>query len=262
METLVSKDRAEQKITNRRVLNRKKGKVTNKMLKMVGVNAAGLSSKLNSFDKLLQDIEPGVFFVQETKMKRVGKIKTENAKKYQIYELVRKNSGGGGLAIGVLNDLNPVWVGEGCDKIESLSVEITVKNFRIRCVVGYGPQENDATEQKEKFWSMLDSEVVKAANYGTGLVIQMDANLWAGNSLIPGDPNQQNKNGKLFENFLLRNPHLICVNSTQLCDGLITRVRKTKRGVEKSVLDLFIIYDKVQPFLKKMVVDEQRLHMY
>ena len=107
---------------NRRVNKRMKSKVVNRKLKLIGVNSAGLSSKLNSFDKVLQDRQPGVFFVQETKMNRAGKIKTENSKNYQIYELVLKSSKGGGLAIRVLHDLNPVWIGEGCDQTESLSV--------------------------------------------------------------------------------------------------------------------------------------------
>ena len=239
-----------------------KGKAINRKLKLVGVNAAGLSSKLHSFDKMLQDIEPSVFFIEETKMRRAGKIKTENVKKYQIFELIRKSSGGGGIAIGVINDLNPVWVGEGDDITECLSVEITAQqNFRVRCVAAYGPQENDRAEQKDKFWAHLDSEVVAAENNGTGLVIQMDGNLWAGDNIIPGDPNQQNKNGKLFEMFLRRNPHLTCVNSLQLCEGLITRIRKTKNGTELSVLDVFVVCDKMLPFIKKIIIDEARTHV-
>jgi hypothetical protein len=69
----------------------------------------------------------------------------------------------------------------------------------------------------------------------------MDGNLWAGDDLIPGDPNSQNNNGKLFENFPSRNPHLVCVNSLELCEGLITRVRKTKKREENAILDFFII---------------------
>ena len=61
----------------------------------------------------------------------------------------------------------------------------------------------------------------------------MDGNLWAGNSLVPGDPNPQNINGKLFENFLLRNSNLVCVNSLDVFDGLISRVRKNKKGTER-----------------------------
>ena len=89
----------------------------------------------------------------------------------------------------------------------------------------------------------------------------MDGNLWAGSNLIPGDPNQQNANGRLFQHFLQRNTHLVCVNSLDVCEGLITRVRNTKHRTEKAVLDFFVICDKVLPFLKKMVIDEQRLHV-
>ena len=94
--------------------------------------------------------------------------------------MLRKTEAGGGLALGVLNDLNPVWVGEGCRKTETLSVEITVQDFRIRCVNAYGPQENDPVERKNNFWAQLETEVAAAANYGSGLIIQMDGNLWAG----------------------------------------------------------------------------------
>jgi exonuclease III len=97
---------------------------------------------------MLQDIQPVVFFIQETKMKRAATIKTENAKNYQIDELVRKSSGSG-LAIGVLHDFDPVWVGEGSDKTECLLVEISVKNARIRCICAYGPQKKDGADRKE-----------------------------------------------------------------------------------------------------------------
>ena len=169
VEAVVRKKKVRSK--NRRVHKRKNEKVVNRKLKLIGINSAGLSSKLDSFDKVLEDIQPGVFFIQESKMKRMGKINTENAKKYQIYELLRKSEAGGGLALGVLNDLKPVWVGEGCGKTETLSVEITVQNFKIRCVNAYGPQENDPVERKTNFWSQLDSEVASAANYGSGLII-------------------------------------------------------------------------------------------
>ena len=125
---------------NRRVLNRNRNKgESENNLKLVGVNAAGLTSKLDSFDNLLADIKPGVFFIQETKMRKEGRIKTENTKNYQTYENLRKS--GGGVAFGVHHDLNPAWVGDGPGEIKSLSVEITVDKLKIRCVAAYGPQE-------------------------------------------------------------------------------------------------------------------------
>ena len=141
---------------NRRVKKRKeKYSKVDRQLNLVGVNAAGLSSKLHSFDNLLAEIKPGIFFIEETKMRTEGKIKTENSANYQIFERIRKSGRtGGGLALGVLHDLNPVWVGEGESEIESLSVEITVHNFRIRCVAAYGPQETGSSaEEKAKFWA-------------------------------------------------------------------------------------------------------------
>ena len=42
---------------------------------MFGVNSAGLSSKLKSFDYLLSSLQPSIFFIQESKMKTQGKIK-------------------------------------------------------------------------------------------------------------------------------------------------------------------------------------------
>ena len=56
---------------------------------MFGVNAAGLSSKLDSFDHLLSTLEPSIFFIEESKMKTQGKIKTKNSQNYQIFELVK-----------------------------------------------------------------------------------------------------------------------------------------------------------------------------
>ena len=44
-----------------------------------------------------------------------------------------------------------MWVREGADNVEALSVEIFVKKMTIRCVVAYGCQENDLVERKEAF---------------------------------------------------------------------------------------------------------------
>ena len=71
----------------------------------------------------------------------------------------------------------------------------------------------------------MDEEVLEARNSGSGLVIQFDGNLWAGKEIIPNDPRPQNRNGKLFQQFLTRHSHLTVVNSLSVCEGLITRSR-------------------------------------
>ena len=59
-----------------------------------------------------------------------------------------KNISGGGLAIGVIHDLQPVLLRKGNDDVECLSVEINVGQLQIVCVVGYGPQLGDCDERK------------------------------------------------------------------------------------------------------------------
>ena len=110
-------------------------------MRFLGVNAAGLRSKLTSFYKVVSDLKPSVFFIKETKFQDIGKLKLQN---YIIYEFVRQNrDGGGGLALGCDKDLNPAWVREGDDQVEAISVEICLKNMKIRCCNAYGCQENE-----------------------------------------------------------------------------------------------------------------------
>ena len=63
---------------NRRAFRRNKKSKFQSNLCFIGTNAAGLTSKLHSFDALLKSINPSVFFIQETKLKQQGKIKTEH----------------------------------------------------------------------------------------------------------------------------------------------------------------------------------------
>ena len=244
---------------NRRSFKKNKSNAQSS-LKMLGVNAAGLSNKLDSFNHLLETLTPSMFFVEESKMKQMGKIKTKSSQNYQIFELLRKKSKGGGLAIGVIHELNPVWVGEGDDEVEVLSIVIKIQDISIRCVIGYGPQESDSNERKSKFWERLEKEIITAQNDDMGLLIQMDGNLHAGERIIPGDPNPQNRNGKLFESFLNKFPHLSVANALSQCTGVITRCRKTVQRIEESVLDVFIICDKLLPYVKSLLIDEEKCY--
>ena len=207
---------------------------------------------------MLWDLQPSVFFVEETKYKDKGKLKFEN---YVIFELVRENREGGGLALGCAKDLNPVWVREGDDSVEALSVEIFVKKMKIRCSVAYGCQECDSIDRKEAFWTYLDEEVLEADSSESGFILHFDGNLWAGKDIIPNDPRPQNRNGKLFEEFLKRHPHLTVVNALPQCEGLITRKRLRKGIIEESVLDFFVVCNRVLPFVSKMVIDEQKQYI-
>ena len=136
-----------------------------------------------------------------------------------------------------------------------MTVEIWVEGFPVRLICGYGPQEYDKKERKESFWNYLNEETQKAKKDGAGLVLQMDGNLWAGKKIVKSDPKKQNQNGKLFENFLLKNPHLSVVNALPMCEGSITRVRHTKDHTEETILDFYVVCDQILPVVKSMKID-------
>ena len=151
----------------------------------------GLKSKLFTFKKILKELKPSAFMVEETKYKEEGKLKIEN---YSIFELVRENREGVGIAFGCIDELKPILFRKGNDDTEALSVEIFVKAMRIRCCVAYGPQENCKIEKKYDFWKYIEEDVITAWDAGSGFLLHFDGNLWAGPQIVPGDPREQNRN--------------------------------------------------------------------
>ena len=188
-------------------------------------------SKINSFENLLNKENPSIFCLQETKIKKSNQIKTDSSRRFTLYELHRKNSNGGGLCIGVNKDLKSVWVSQGDDDIEALTVEVWADDVPVHILNAYGPQLGDCQERKQKFWQFLEREVANADMAGVGIVLQMDSNCHLGKELIENDVNPQNANGKMFAHFLERNQHLTLINSLSLCEGFITRMRKTSKVV-------------------------------
>ena len=157
-----------------------------------------------------------------------------------------------------IKELQAAFVRTGGDKVEALSVDIFFRNEKIRVCVAYGCQESDPIEKKNDFWKFLDEEIESAEQNDSGFILHFDGNLWAGQNIIPGDPKKQNRNGKLFQQFLDQHKTLTVVNSLDICEGLITRVRNKNGKFEQSVIDFFVVCRKVLPYVKKMIIDEKK----
>ena len=108
---------------------------------IVAINYTGLTSKKESFDKIICDRKPSIWLLQETKKKLTDyKIKAKNLVEYQVFELRRENTleeggkglNGGGLAVGALHDLNPVLLGKGDNEVEFMTIEVTTGLTRLR----------------------------------------------------------------------------------------------------------------------------------
>ena len=92
------------KIKNKKVLKQKKIKIKRKRhhkrfenkaikLRILGVNAAGIKSKLQSFNQILNTLQPHIWTMQETKLKNSQDLNIEAAKNFQIYYLNREQAG-------------------------------------------------------------------------------------------------------------------------------------------------------------------------
>ena len=195
----------QKKSKSKRKRNIKRNKfISNSKLKIVGVNAAGIQSKLKSFDYILQNLKPQIWTVQESKLKPNQKLKSEAANTFEIFYLSRKESQGGGLIVGVHKDIESALVREGDDEIEAIVIHVKIGEMTAKIINAYGPQENSSKEKKEKFWDFLEEESIKADLENLGLIIQMDGNMHAGSEVLKNDPNIQNYNGKLLEQFLYK----------------------------------------------------------
>ena len=243
---------------NRRPIHSNKRFKLNENFLMISHNVASLKSKFLSFSKVLADLNPKLWTLQETHMKMSGKIKFQGSEGYQIYELTRNDRSGGGLAIGVSKKVQSVWVRQGEGEVETLTVMVNVSGLSVRVTNGYGPQEYDSKEKKENFWQYLQDEVNFCNNEGIGCIFALDANSWLGNKIISGDPHCQNQNGKIFNDFLNNNWNLSLLNQQKYCQGKITRVRKVQNKVEYSIIDFIIVCEKVFQYAKLMIIDEPK----
>ena len=177
-------------------------------------------------EKVVKDTKATVFFVQETKCDQRNTLKMDS---FIIFEKVRVNKGGGGVAIAAKTKLNPVLLSEAGGDIDAIKIDINTKNISIAGTSAYGPLNSASAETKTKFWNYFQTAASSARNTGQASILQGDLNATLGSTIIPGHKNQKNYNGRLFEQFILQNK-LTPVNSLSLCKGVITRQRLLVTG--------------------------------
>ena len=124
-------------------------KIKFKTLKVFGINAAGIKSKLESFNEVLSTLKPQIWMLQETKLKPHEQINCGALDNFQVFYLSRQKSQGGGLAVGVSKMLESTLLSEGDDDTEVVWVLVVVGDIQIRVIAGYGVQENASKEKKE-----------------------------------------------------------------------------------------------------------------
>ena len=214
----------------------------------------GPRGKWGTIVKAIIDSNADLWFMQETKC-GPGEMKTIDG--FVTYEHHRSEGGGGGLSISARTTLKPALVRDGGNRAEALTIDIHVKKMTISCTTAYGPQENARTSKKTEFLDYLEEEVLRSRREGKGFLLQGDLNSWLGPEVLPGDKRKQNRNGKMFAQFVKKN-NLTIVNSLPLCKGLITRSRLRQGELVQSTLDFFVVCGLVLPFVAELLIDSEK----
>ena len=118
-------------------------------LKIFGINAAGIKSKLKSFDEVISRLKPHIWMVGETKLKPHETVTGGCLDEFQVYYLSRQNAQGVGVALGINKMLESTLISIGDEDIEVISVLVIVKT-------AYRVQENASKEKKIKFWDFIE----------------------------------------------------------------------------------------------------------
>ena len=242
----------------RKMENKGEKIMKNMEFSLMGSNANGIQAKKESLMGNINHFKPTVITIQETKLRRLGIFKLPG---YQVFEKVRSGFGGG-LMTAVDENLSPVLISTGKkENSEILVVQVKAEKHDVRIINAYGPQEDSYNKHEiYEFWQELEEEIVSAIENKCLLVIELDANAKLGKEHIKNDPNDTTENGKLLLDILGRH-NLTVVNTMDICDGTITRERRTKTRIEKSVLDYIIVCSRMKEYARRMVIDEKRIHV-
>ena len=109
------------------------------------------------------------------------------------------------------------------------------------------------------FWTYLFDEGCRAKTSGNCYVFQGDLKAWMGPKLIKGELRPQNRNGKLLAEFVKEN-NLTCVNSLELTEGVVTRIKNVLGKKQQSTIDFYVVCECVLQFVTSMKIENGRKH--
>ena len=205
-------------------------------------NINGITSKKESLQKTVKDVNPDIVCLCETKLGSMGTV--ENL--LQGYKMVGRclKFGQGGVAIAAKKEVYSTFLDISSTENKNIMVgRVKIGGHTIRVVVGYAPQETEEEEVCEDFYTDLAIEVQggKVNEEYTVLVGDMNAKI-----------NPISRNGRLMTKTLIDNCNLEVVNLTEKCSGKWTHVKRTTG--DSSAIDYVMVTDLSK--IKSMTIDE------
>ena len=203
-------------------------------------NTNGFKSKAESINLIILEESIDVILLTETKVYTRSAI---NIKGFQGFSVVRDKKVGGGIFLGIRQGLYETVMIDSGDKAQSVTVQLTNKDFNVQIVLVYGPQENDPEDIRESFHHDVSVQIQTADINGDFVILVDDFNAKLGHSVVQNDIHPMSKNGELLFD-MFNNYNIKLLNSSKFCNGTFTRTHKYRQEIEKSVLEyVFVSFD-------------------
>ena len=221
-------------------------------IKLLYANANGISGKIQSLQSAAETHGSHIITITETKCK------PPRLKGYSKWiERPRKGKGGGGVAIAVRADLERKT--QKIDDLEDDDQDVLwaqinlTRTKKLHVGVYYGKQETETTENVEREFLQLRTQVLKLKNLGP---IMLTGDFNAKLTINKENKTQnQSRNGDLLAELL--NETGLTAISTKSETGTWTRVKQKKDILEKSVIDYIIIRNEDCELVQENNVDEE-----
>ena len=210
-------------------------------------------SKNESIKQLIQENGIDILVLTETKVYNKSTTRLDG---FQMFPVVRKRSGGGGLLIAMRHGISSSIMVDEVEDAEFATVKMKFGNMYFRLLVVYGPQESDHIDKINQFYENLSLQIERASLTGDPILMVGDFSAKLGKTIIKGDIHDMSNNGQKLHNMIIKyNLHVI--NSMEICTGIFTRVNNKIIG-EKSVLDYVIASDDLLRYIKNMQIDTNK----
>ena len=142
------------------------------------------------------------------------------------------------------------------DKKNIFSVQIIYPDLTLRVIVCHGPQEEEESEVRISFFESLAVEIERCKASEEIPIVMGDLNAKIDEN--EGRLVQCSTNGKLLLE-LLSECDLKAANFSKVTQGKWTRIRETKKGTERSILDYILLDDQLLSHTKELIIDEERM---
>ena len=231
-------------------------RIRNKMINfnVMYNNLRGIKSKVHSLQSILNEKQPAIIALAETKLNEGETIELDG---YHIERVDRTSDSGGGVLIAYMECIKNIMTVAKEEKTNCEILWMTLDNgkVKVKIAVVYMPQENDIKkEELQKIYKEMEKDVIEAQSKGESILVMGDFNCKIGDK-IEGNNDEVTKGGIMLLE-MCKNTGMGIVNSLKNCEGTWTRVQ----GKEKSIIDYVLVWEDDIPYINHMKIDVNHEH--